>query len=79
MNAPHDWAYWLIGMIDWHAFAFVRAWQKPDLNEGIAAAAAGLVVIGAAVTAGSITWSRKWRYLWSEWLTSVDHKKIGIM
>ncbi|MBO0759204.1 MAG: hypothetical protein J2P54_25470 [Bradyrhizobiaceae bacterium] len=20
-----------------------------------------------------------WRYLWNEWLTSVDHKRIGVM
>lgn len=26
-----------------------------------------------------ITWYRKWGYLWSEWLTSVDHKRIGVM
>jgi cytochrome o ubiquinol oxidase subunit 1 len=26
-----------------------------------------------------ITYYRKWTYLWQEWLTSVDHKKIGIM
>lgn len=41
---------------------------------------------GALVTVGGgfsvmavITWLRAWRYLWSEWLTSVDHKRIGIM
>jgi cytochrome o ubiquinol oxidase subunit 1 len=28
---------------------------------------------------GAITWFRLWGYLWKEWLTSVDHKKIGIM
>lgn len=22
---------------------------------------------------------KKWKYLWTEWLTTVDHKKIGIM
>ncbi|AEH39875.1 cytochrome o ubiquinol oxidase subunit I [Buchnera aphidicola (Cinara tujafilina)] len=27
----------------------------------------------------SITFFKKWTYLWSEWLTSVDHKKIAIM
>ena len=27
----------------------------------------------------AITWLRAWRYLWTEWLTSVDHKRIGIM
>ena len=26
-----------------------------------------------------ITYFGKWRYLWVEWLTSVDHKRIGIM
>ena len=26
-----------------------------------------------------ITYYRKWPYLWKEWLTSLDHKKIGIM
>ncbi|MDB5083483.1 MAG: cytochrome ubiquinol oxidase subunit, partial [Bacilli bacterium] len=26
-----------------------------------------------------LTYYRKWRWLWREWLTTVDHKKIGIM
>lgn len=26
-----------------------------------------------------VTYLGKWKYLWTEWLTSVDHKKIGIM
>lgn len=26
-----------------------------------------------------ITYLNKWQYLWKEWITSVDHKKIGIM
>ncbi|KVT57237.1 cytochrome o ubiquinol oxidase subunit I [Burkholderia ubonensis] len=36
----------------------------------------GLVVLGiiAALTA-----TGRWKWLWSEWLTSVDHKKIGVM
>jgi len=33
---------------------------------------------GAAVL-GVVTWYGKWRYLWTEWLTSLDHKRIGIM
>ncbi|MDI6935835.1 cytochrome o ubiquinol oxidase subunit I, partial [Serratia sp. Se-PFBMAAmG] len=28
---------------------------------------------------GAITYFRKWTYLWSEWLTTGDHKKIGVM
>ena len=27
----------------------------------------------------AVTWFRLWGWLWREWLTSVDHKKIGIM
>jgi cytochrome o ubiquinol oxidase subunit 1 len=36
------------------------------------------VLVGAAVVF-AITWLGRWRYLWREWLTSVDHKRIGIM
>src|SRR3546814_1006529 len=37
-----------------------------------------VAIIGLAILA-AITWKRKWGYLWKEWLTSVDHKKLGIM
>ncbi len=39
---------------------------------------AAVAVIGLAVLA-LITKFRLWGYLWHEWFTSVDHKKIGIM
>ena len=26
-----------------------------------------------------VTYMKKWKYLWTEWITTVDHKKIGIM
>ncbi|WP_152657254.1 cytochrome aa3 quinol oxidase subunit I [Oceanobacillus sp. CFH 90083] len=38
--------------------------------------AIGLVSI--AIVAG-VTYFKKWGYLWNEWLTTVDHKRIGIM
>ncbi len=38
----------------------------------------GVAVIGAGVL-WALTRYRLWGYLWSEWFTSVDHKKIGIM
>jgi cytochrome o ubiquinol oxidase subunit 1 len=28
---------------------------------------------------GLVTYLGKWKYLWTEWLTTVDHKRIGIM
>ncbi|MBY0380421.1 MAG: cytochrome o ubiquinol oxidase subunit I [Xanthobacteraceae bacterium] len=37
------------------------------------------VAIGGIVVLGAITYFRLWGYLWSEWFTSVDHKRIGVM
>ncbi|HEV8666845.1 MAG TPA: cytochrome o ubiquinol oxidase subunit I [Candidatus Paceibacterota bacterium] len=38
-----------------------------------------MVVFGALAVVGSITYFKRWRWLFTEWLTSLDHKKIGIM
>jgi cytochrome o ubiquinol oxidase subunit 1 len=38
----------------------------------------GSAVLGLAVLA-ILTYYKLWGYLWKEWFTSVDHKKIGIM
>ena len=42
--------------------------------------AAGIsMFLGAFALIGFITYKKKWSWLWKEWFTSVDHKKIGIM
>ena len=38
----------------------------------------GVAVVGAAVL-GLVTYYGKWGYLWRDWLTSVDHKRLGVM
>lgn len=38
-----------------------------------------MVVIGAAIILFWLTCAGRWGWLWREWLTTVDHKKIGIM
>ena len=38
-----------------------------------------LMALGGIAVLGGITYFKKWGYLWNEWFTSVDHKKIGIM
>lgn len=38
----------------------------------------GTCVVAATVV-GLISYFRLWGYLWNEWFTSIDHKKIGIM
>jgi cytochrome aa3-600 menaquinol oxidase subunit 1 len=42
---------------------------------------ASMVAIGLTVIAiiAGVTYFKKWGYLWQEWLTTVDHKRIGIM
>ena len=41
--------------------------------------AVGFMIVGGVAILALISWLRRWRWLWSEWLTSVDHKNIGIM
>lgn len=71
--------YWLIGRLTVDSLPFVEAWKHPDVSEVIAAFAGGLVVAGAIAVIALLSWKRWWRPLWSDWLTSPDHKKIGIM
>jgi cytochrome o ubiquinol oxidase subunit 1 len=37
------------------------------------------VMLGGVVLVGAITYFKLWKWLWTEWFTSVDHKKVGIM
>ncbi len=41
-------------------------------------AVSGAVLMGLVIL-GLVTYYKKWAYLYTEWLTSLDHKKIGIM
>lgn len=60
----------LLGRLDVTALPFYSV---------IAMMAASLVVIGGLVTLYLLSRHRLWGRLWREWLTSVDHKRIGIM
>src|SRR5580692_4423800 len=42
-------------------------------------AASLFIIVGVLSVLVLITLKRGWPYLWSEWLTSVDHKRIGVM
>jgi len=50
----------------------------PYHNPIVMGAVAFMAIVALAVL-GTITVLGKWKYLWTEWLTSVDHKKIGAM
>ncbi|MGE4410352.1 MAG: cytochrome o ubiquinol oxidase subunit I [Sphingobium sp.] len=48
-------------------------------NEPIVWVTFAAVALGGVAVLGALTYFRLWGYLWKEWFTSVDHKKIGIM
>src|SRR5579885_2298825 len=54
-------------------------WQAIPFHNPIIMSGGVFMGIVTALILGSITYYKKWKWLWMEWLTSVDHKKIGIM
>jgi cytochrome o ubiquinol oxidase subunit 1 len=73
----------ILGRLGWDALPFWAMLQDPStenvVNGVIASGAASMVVVGALVVAALLTFFGLWRALWFDWLTSLDHKKIGIM
>jgi len=60
----------MLGKLTWDALPFYSP---------IAFGAAMMVVLGGLAVLAAITWFKLWPWLWKEWLTTVDHKKIGVM
>jgi cytochrome o ubiquinol oxidase subunit I len=60
----------LLGKLSWSAIPF----DQPI----VVGASAGMILAIGAVLAW-ITLKGYWPYLWREWITSVDHKRIGVM
>ena len=48
-------------------------------DQPIIMGASGMVALGVVLVLGWVTLKGYWPYLWREWLTSVDHKRIGVM
>lgn len=48
-------------------------------HEPIIMVTVAAIIVGGTAVLALLTYFGKWKWLWSEWLTSVDHKKIGIM
>lgn len=61
-------------------FIFGRlTWDAIPLHEPILLVTFGMVALGGLTVLALLTRYKLWGYLWREWLTSVDHKKIGVM
>jgi len=60
----------LLGKLSWAAIPF---------NQPIIMGASAFMGLLVACVLGWVTYRRAWSYLWREWITSVDHKRIGVM
>ncbi|KQQ97350.1 cytochrome o ubiquinol oxidase subunit I [Massilia sp. Leaf139] len=55
------------------------SWDAIPFHEPILIATFAGVLVGGAALLGLISYFRLWGTLWRDWITSIDHKKIGIM
>ena len=55
------------------------SFESFPIHEPILLVTFAMVVIGGAGVLAAVTKFRLWGWLWREWFTTVDHKKIGIM
>ena len=60
----------LLGKLDWSAI---------PLDQPIPMVASGVIALVAIGLIGWVTFKGWVPYLWREWITSVDHKRIGVM
>src|SRR6266568_4340679 len=49
------------------------------LDQPVIMGAFGFMGLSALSVVAMLTYLGRWKWLWTEWLTSVDHKKIGVM
>jgi cytochrome o ubiquinol oxidase subunit 1 len=54
-------------------------WAAIPFDEPIPLATSIVLAVVIVAVLGWITIKGHWPYLWSEWITSVDHKRIGVM
>ena len=69
-------------MLDWPLSKIVfgrLTWESFPVHEPIVFSTMVVVVLLGLAIVGAVTKYRLWGWLWREWFTTVDHKKIGIM
>ncbi len=70
MTLNQDILEFIFGRLSIHSLPF---------HEPILVATFIVVALGGIGLVGVLTYFKLWGYLWREWFTTVDHKKIGIM
>ena len=54
-------------------------WESFPIHEPILIGTFAVVAVLGLGIVGAVTKYKLWGWLWREWFTTVDHKKIGIM
>src|SRR6266446_395373 len=54
-------------------------WEAIPLHEPILLATCVAIAVGGVAVVAAMTYFRAWGTLWRDWITSIDHKKIGVM
>lgn len=60
-------------------FIFGKLTLSAFPHDPVAVVGASLIVVGWVTIVSILTYLGRWKWLWTEWLTSLDHKKIGVM
>jgi cytochrome o ubiquinol oxidase subunit 1 len=55
------------------------SWDAIPLHDPILIATFAMVVLGGGTLVAALSYYKVWGYLWREWITSIDHKRIGVM
>jgi cytochrome o ubiquinol oxidase subunit 1 len=70
----------MLANLDLKQLIFGRlSWDAIPYHEPILIGTFIMVALGGIVVLGALTKFRLWGPLWRDWITSIDHKKIGIM
>lgn len=69
----------IFGRLTWADLPFAAALSDPTPSNLIGAGAALLVILGGLALVMWLTATQAWGGLWRDWLTSLDHKRIGVM
>lgn len=64
---------------EWITFLFGRLTLQDFVHEPIMAGAGIGMVLGLVAVLIGLTVFKKWKWLWTNWITALDPKKIGIM
>jgi cytochrome o ubiquinol oxidase subunit I len=54
-------------------------WEAIPMHEPILVGTFIAVALGALAILAALTYYRAWGVLWRDWITTIDHKKIGVM